>query len=711
LLPPWYTPYLNGLDSVISLFADRVRDTATTVAASARRLRSGRSTGAELESGPVPDEAVNLPTGPGPVVWARLHPGWCTFAVLTVLAVVATRGLWGGGRLQGGGLLPAPDSAGSWWTTFTEAWHPVALGSTEAASPYVAWLGAAGTVLLGQSSFLVDVVMLLAVPLAGFGAYVFARQVVAGLGPRVWVTVSYALLPVVTGAVTAGRFGTVVAVILLPWLARCALPVVRGDAPWRAAFATTAVLAVLVAFCPIGWVLAMLAALPLLVGLAARGRTAAAAQVLLVVIAPVVLLMPWSLRFLDDPGLLLTEAGRLDPLSTSLQSDSWTMAFGRLAAPGDAPWWIAIGVVLAALVAWTRQDVRGKVAAGWYVAAVALTVAAIASVTTFTDPGSGVESFGWVGFPVVVAQAAAIVVAAVAADGLRDHVATATFGWRQPAAAVVTALAVASTLAGVVWWTVTDTDGDLHRASDQRLPAYLFDTLRQESQQRILVVTGDEQEVDYEVLADDGYRLGDDSVSPQLGSTRLDDVIADALSSSSPDAVPTLVDLGIGYVMLPAPVDADLAAALDGVPGLTRASTDPDQVIGWQADLPAGFARLLGSPEDAAGAEVLPSASGKVDTDVDDGTADRQVRIAAPADAGFEAHLGDREFATTDAGDGVTAFDIGAGSGTLEIAPGGHRGWWLLGQAIGWLVVIVLATPSLQRRSGLAETTDEEVGR
>lgn len=711
LLPPWYTPYLNGLDSVISLFADRVRDTATTVAASARRLRSGRSTGAELESGPAPDEAVNLPTGPGPVVWARLHPGWCTFAVLTVLAVVATRGLWGGGRLQGGALLPAPDSAGSWWGTFTESWHPVALGSVDAASPYVAWLGAAGTLLLGQASLLVDLVMLLAVPLAGFGAYVFARQVVAGTGPRIWVTVSYALLPVVSGAVTAGRFGTVVAVVLLPWLARCALPVVRGDAPWRAAFATTAMLAVLVSFCPIGWVVAVLAALPLIVGMVVRGRSMAAMQIVLVVVGPALLLMPWSLRFLDEPGLLLTEAGRFDPVATSLQGDSWTMFFGRLGAPGDAPWWLAVGIVLAAVAAWTRQDVRDRVAAGWYVAAVALTVAAVGSVTTITDPGSGIESFGWVGFPVVLAQAAGIVVAAIAADGLRGHVATATFGWRQPAAAVVTALAVASTIAGAAWWTVAGTDGELRRASDQRLPAYLFDTLRQESQQRILVVTGDEQEVDYEVLADDGFRLGDDSVSPELGSARLDDVIADALSSSSPDAVPALVDQGIGYVMLPAPADTDLVAAFDGVPGLTRASTDADQVVGWQTELPAGFVRLLERPEDVAEARILPSASGEVEAEVDEGSADRQVRVAAPADAGFEAGLGDREFAATDGGDGVTIFDIGAGSGTLDIIPGGNRGWWLVGQAIGWLVVIVLATPSLQHRPGLAETTDEEVGR
>ena len=432
LLPAWYTPYLNGIESVLSASADRVRETATTVAASARRLRSGRSGGDELETGPVPEEAVNLPSGSGPVVWALLHPLTCVFAVLILAAFVATRGLWGGGLLQGGALLPAPDGATQWWSLYAHGWHPVALGSTEAPSGYVAVLAMLATALFGQAGLLVDLVMLLAVPLSAVGAYVVARKLVRGTGVRVWMAVSYALLPVVTGTVTTGHIGTVVATVLLPWLVRCAIPLWTGDAMWRGAFATGAVLAVMVAFCPIAWVLAAGVGVVSAVAQLTRGNTRIAGAIGLAVVLPFLLLVPWSLRFLSEPSLLLTEAGRLDQRTETLGSDTWQLAFGRLQADGAAPWWLTAGLVLAALVAWSRADIRDRIAAAWAVLALAVGLAALTSVRTVTDAGSGVESYAWVGFSVIVAQAAAIVAAGLAADGLRPYVESASFGWRQP---------------------------------------------------------------------------------------------------------------------------------------------------------------------------------------------------------------------------------------------------------------------------------------
>ena len=62
-------------------------------------------------------------------------------------------------------------------------------------------------------------------------------------------------------------------------------------------------------------------------------------------------------------------------------------------------------------------------------------VAALTSRRTVTDAGSGVESYAWVGFAVIVAQAAAIVAAGLAADGLRAYMESGSFGWRQPLAA------------------------------------------------------------------------------------------------------------------------------------------------------------------------------------------------------------------------------------------------------------------------------------
>ena len=259
LLPAWYTPYLNGIESVLSAFADRVRDTATNVAASARRLRSGRSGGAELETGRCRRRRSTCRR-----VQARwsgrccIRCGACS-RVLTCSRVVATRGLWGGGLLQGGALLPAPDGAGALVVALCRDLAP---GRARLDRGAVAVRRGAGDVrrrcCSARPGLLVDLLMLLAVPLSCASAPTSSRaELVRGTGVRVWMSVSYALLPVVTGAVDdrahrhrrGDRPAALAGPVRDPALDRGRH---RGAAPSRA----PPCLRVMVAFCPIAWVLA-----------------------------------------------------------------------------------------------------------------------------------------------------------------------------------------------------------------------------------------------------------------------------------------------------------------------------------------------------------------------------------------------------------------------------------------------------------------------
>ncbi len=347
MLPPWWTPYANGLDSLLSRFAGSVRDTAAQVAAAARRRRSGAAGVDAVESGPVPDDAVNLPVGAGPVAWMIAHPVFTIFTVLTAAAALATRDLWGGGWLQGGALLPAPEGGGSWWQIYTESWHHVGPGSRQAPSPYVGVLAVLSAILLGKSWLTVQLIVVLAVPLSAVGAYVLARRWVDSLTIRVWMALSYALLPVLTGAVASGHLGTTVAVIALPWLVRVALPLASPapSAGWRAVFATTLVLALVVAFAPLAWPMAAAVAIAGVGTLAASGRRSPGMLLrpLVAVALPALVLAPWSWRLLTNPDLFLTEAGRVDPATPSAAEHAWLLPWGRIAAAGDAPWWLSSG--------------------------------------------------------------------------------------------------------------------------------------------------------------------------------------------------------------------------------------------------------------------------------------------------------------------------------------------------------------------------------
>ncbi len=303
LFLPWWTPYLNGLDAVLSRFGRPLRTGDTDTQMSARLVRS-------------------------PVGWLVV--------VLGVAAVAAGRHLLGGGLLHGGGLLPAPGSARDWWRLYGESRHDVGLGTDLVTAPYVVALGALGTVLLGKAWLAVDVVMLLAVPLSATGAYVAAGRLVESVSVRVWMALTYGLVPVLTGAVTTGHLGTVAACIALPWLVWTAVALFdpTRQPTWQAACSCGLALAVAAAFAPIIEVMAIAL---LVVGaglLMVRGQGKTVAYAVVAVLLPLVLLAPWSLRILADPAAVLAEAGLVDPLTVSVAGTAWQLPFGRLAAAG-----------------------------------------------------------------------------------------------------------------------------------------------------------------------------------------------------------------------------------------------------------------------------------------------------------------------------------------------------------------------------------------
>lgn len=584
LLPTWWTPYANGIDAVANRFAGGLRHNALSIAAPARRLHTGRA--GATAAGTARDQGTDEPARPAAVRGVVAHPLLSVVGVLGVAGLLASRGLWGEGFLQGGALPPAPDSAGDWWRLYTQSWHPVRLGSTDVASPYVAALALAGTVLLGKAWLLVDALMLFAPVLAGVGAYVAARRLVSSRGIRAWMAATYALLPVVVGATTSGRVGTVVATILLPWLVPPVATLVgsTGRQALQAACAAAAVLAVVSAFVPVAEAMAAVLVIAAVPWLLASRRASMVPYCLLVVLLPLALLFPWSERFVATPQLLLTEAGLADVSAGAGVDPAWQLAFGRIAQPGDAPWWLTAGIAVVAVLALLRRDRLGGIAGAWVVIAVSLATATVMSRFTVELPGGQHQAFVWLGFPVIVAQAAGIVAAGLAADGLARFIAAGSFGWRQPLAAAAAVVAVLTPLAGLAWWTSVAPDGDLMRSEAVALPAYMVDAIDADTRLRVLVVHGDADQATYDVVAGDGLRLGDDSVLPPAGSVEVTGLVTDLLAEGTAVSPSRLSALGIRYVVLPRPIDPQLLAQLDAVPGLVRVSTSAGHLAGWQVD-------------------------------------------------------------------------------------------------------------------------------
>jgi GT2 family glycosyltransferase len=588
LAPPW-VPYRHGVDFVTEVGSAVVHQAGDL--SSARRERGLAAT----ETGPVPEEAQNLPADTGLLARLVANPVAAVFAVLVVAALVAARGLVGTGMLSGGALLPAPGSATGWWAVYAEAWHQIGLGSAAPAAPYLLPMAVAGTVLLGKAWLLVDLLFLMAVPVAAWGGYRFLLQVTGSRAAAAWGGAAYGLLPVLGGAVQQGRLGTVVATLTLPWLAHAALFLGSADRDrrWRAAWRTSLWLALLSAFVPLAWVFAGLAA-AVMVGTGVVGPRDGSHRrqwsmwgpVLVALAAVPVLLLPWSLESGPARGAAwwLFEAGLpapalVDPLSR------WDVVLGRPGAAG-APGWLSIGVLVAAVLALARPDTRRRVLGAWAVLVLGLAVTAVLAGTSFAPLSGSPAQPLWLGFPLLVVQASGICAAAIAATGIRLRLTGVSFGWRQPVGVVVVVVALLSPIAGVVWWVAHGSGGPLDRAAASTVPTYMSDAAAADPLHGVLVVRGSHVgRFDYLLLRGPGLRLGDDTVLPPLPRERpLTRIVTDLVTGPRASDIAALARRGVGFVYAPPPADTDLVANMDSVSGVSSGSALRPGSRAWQLE-------------------------------------------------------------------------------------------------------------------------------
>jgi hypothetical protein len=440
-------------------------------------------------------------------------------------------------------------------------------------------------VLLGQPGLVVWLLFCMTVPLAMIGALRFLRRLTSGDWTPVWGASAYGLLPVLSGAVSQGRLGTVAGAVVLPWVATAALglgdadPDRRSRAAWRTGLGA----AVLVAFVPPALLL-LLALLPfapaLGAGRAGAGRLGAVAAV------PVLFCAPWWPAVASAPAALLVEAGRA--AAVPVHPGTWQLLGGTSGGPGAAPAWLALGIPFAALVALLRADTRTVVARAWLVAAVAAVLLAVLARVEVSLPGITRDFRPWSGFAVLVVFGALLTAVVLAADSVGRVVGTASFGWRQPIAVLAVVGALLAPVGGVAWWLVNGTDRPLHRSTTARVPAYMSDLAAARHDSAALVLRGGpgvrhRPAVEYRVARAARLSLGDDGVlavaEPRPALTA---AVTDLLGGGAPGPAQRLARQGIAYVFVDAPVSPAVAGALDATDGFEAASAPRPRTRAWR---------------------------------------------------------------------------------------------------------------------------------
>ncbi len=553
LLAPFWLPYRHGLDYVT--------DVGIAIATSVREEAARRRPPGVTEETPLWERVLRTPA-----VW------------VLVLALVAGRSYLGGEPLQGGSLLPVPDSLAQWWQTWGGWRSDLGLGTTAAGPAYLLPLALLGTVFLGQLGLLVQLIFVLAVPVAFVGALHLLRRLCTGQAAPLWGAATYALLPVVSGALAQGRLGTVVGAAVLPWLVSAALGIGAGAAEadpgtavkrWRAAWRAALLASVLVAFVPAAWLVIALLAFFALVGGFAGGRRR---ELAIFTLVPVVLVLPWAVGTLRAPSAWLVEAGR----AATLPADPGflDLVLGRTGALVEAPAWFAIGLPVAAVLAYLRPDTRARVLQVWVVILAGAIVLAASSRVPVTLPGVPFEFRPWPGFLIILIQAGFVAAAAIAGDGLLKQVSGGSLSWRQPVAAVTVAITLAVPVLGAGWWLLRGSDDLLDHSLSAEIPRYQQELAAGNDLTGVLRITGGpDRGLDYRVLRSGTERLGDDAVlamtepDPEFGK-----LVERLLSDAGPEDVALLASYGVKYVYAPPPVAGVVNGGLDAASGLGGAS-------------------------------------------------------------------------------------------------------------------------------------------
>jgi hypothetical protein len=656
-----------------------------------------------------PGDDMPMPATDSVVRRVLTSPGVLLCAGLILVALVAERSLVGSvlsgsGTLKGGVLVPAWGGASDLWREYLAGYHDAGTGSAASAPPYLGLMAALSTLLLGKPWVATDLLLFGCVPAAGLTAFLAARRITSVLTARVWIAVTYALLPVAMGAVAAARIGTAVAFVLLPLIAITVGRMLTGSArvARRAAWATGLLVAVAAAFVPLVWPIAVAGALIAVAAWHWLGRTAAI-NAAIVAVVPAVILMPWTVHLFTSPSAFLLEAGLPRPglASAGLRPESVLLL--SPGGPGLPPAWVTAGLVLPAFCALLARKRIALVCTGWSIALSGLAISLAVSRVQVTPPQGGTAVSAWPGLATAVAAAGLLLAAtplieaAAAMAGRTGHLVASRLSRNSGRRLVVLAgLAVAASapVLAAGYWLTTGVRGPVGAAGPQILPAFVAASSSGPDRNRTLVMRQDGAVLSYTVLRNADPVLGEPELTELSSATRaLDGVVASLGAAASGDGGDTgqaLSQFDIGYVLLPAPIDQTLAHQLNGAAGLVPLTVAPAYDL-WHISGTVARVRVIG-----ADGSVVPVPSGPIGvrTVLAPGTAG--TLVLAEAAGGWSATLNGKPLARLAAPvDGwAQGFVLPAGGGRLVITRDQQaRDISLAGEAVAVLVVFALALP------------------
>ncbi len=266
----------------------------------------------------------------------------------------------------------------------------------------------------------------------------------------------------------------------------------------------------------------------------------------------------------------------------------------------------------------------------------------------------------------------------------------------RPWAVLLGLIACSAPVLAAGYWLSTGVSGPVHQVSSPVVPELVAAGSGQGRQARTLVLRSASGHISYLLLRGPSPSLADAALTPPAGAERALSKVVSALTtpggSLAADQAQLLADFDIGYVLIQAPVDGQLATELNNVSGLRPYSTTGRYSL-WQLDTPP--ARVAVREPDGTIVPVVSGATGV--GGVAAPAAGGILMLAEPA-GGWSASVNGHALAAvpSPAGSWAQAFRLPGGGGTLTVGHSGlTRDLLLILELLAFLVVAALALPGI----------------
>lgn len=638
----------------------------------------------------------DLLTSTGNKNWATLikRPVISASLFLFVLSILWSRLRFG--AISGGALPEQPLGVSDLWRTYFSGWQEIAMGTTSAAPTWLAIVALAATPFLANVKLFISALFFLAPLLIALSIYPLLKNFASNRWLTTAAAILYALSPVSISAINSGRLSTLVVLLLLPSLAIALQDwLVIENFTWRRIFAISLLLAVLIAFAPILFI----------VGLALTGFAisrdyadsnsginsalfnARLYRRIALLLTPFLICAPWSLEVAINPSRFFMDSGFL------LQGGGPNFAvFGNPGGPGSLPWYLISPLTLVLGISlFSKTKARFIAEVGF----VSLLLAILYSSLSLTGNGTSIPNRLYPGTLIAITTLAAVIAGVAVLDQLRERLIATHVNIRHISAAILLAATATYALSSSIWAITNVANAPLQSGKEVVLPPFLA----VERDAKTLVIrprtVGDDVSLNFYLARGGDAVLGDPDMAPQ-NREQIINAVREISDGSGLTSSSTFQVHGIKFLFLKSPVDENLVRIIDGLGGFTRASSTNVGIV-WKVVGDTGkviFTNIAGKNS------VLPI-----------GTKELEFRILEPGiltltenySQGWRAMQDGKRLDRIRTVDNMPAFEATTPGTVTLLHDGTLRRALVSLQIIIFISVIILSLPAGRRRREIAD--------